>query len=585
MTGAADGRWTGTRRRRPTCIPHHRPGRDMTISHLTTRRRLAVAAVAAITGAGLAVGATPAAAATWAPTATRALTLANATPLGAAPSTQALRLTVGLAPRDRAGLDTLIRQQATPGSAEYGQYLTPAQFTSRFAATSATADAVRQYLVGQGMQNVTVAANRLQVTADASVAAAQKAFNTKIASFRQAGGPCWPTPRPRRCRPRSAARSPACSGSRRSDRRRRRRSSAPKLTGYYPKEFNTVYHSGHEPGDQHDARRDRGGRPDADGQGPAHGRGQAAPAAGAGQPRLLRHQEPRHRRRRRVGPRHADLDRGRARARSGSTSTSRRRSATPTWPARSTSSPRRTSRSRARPRWVSATPLPYLDGAMADRRRRSSPRPPCRARRSSPRPVTPAAPAPCADQRRARCRPARHRVPGLVAVRGGRRRHDAGHRRQRRLPDRDRLERRRRRHLAGREQPVLAERRLADGHRRTARRARRRLRRRPEHRRADLRRRHAEQIGGTSLCVAAGPRPLDAAAVPATAASSASPPPKLYALYTKAQGSSPLPPSAVPGFHDVVLWVPTARTPRCRATTTPPAWAAGTSPQLSKALS
>ena len=49
---------------------------------------------------------------------------------------------MGLAPCDRAGLDALIRSQATPGSADFGRYLTPDQFTSRFAATQATADTV-----------------------------------------------------------------------------------------------------------------------------------------------------------------------------------------------------------------------------------------------------------------------------------------------------------------------------------------------------------------------------------------------------------------------------------------------------------
>ena len=221
-----------TRERHDDFAPHHAPPAGRGRRRGDHRRR-----------AGR--GARPrAGAATWAPTATRALTLANATPLGAAPSTQALRLTVGLAPRDRAGLDALIRQQATPGSAEYGQYLTPAQFTSRFAATAATADAVRQYLVGQGMQNVTVSANRLQVTADSSVAAAQKAFNTKIASFRQAGRTVLANT--------AAAQVPAALGGKVTGvlglstlgPKAAPSVSAPKLTGYYPKEFNTVYHSG-----------------------------------------------------------------------------------------------------------------------------------------------------------------------------------------------------------------------------------------------------------------------------------------------------------------------------------------------------
>ena len=158
------------------------------------RARWGSAAAAAVTVAGTAVlgvaaaGTAQAAPVTgWAGTATHGLRLASASSLGAAPSSTPLRLTVGLAPRDRAGLDGLIRSQATPGSADYGRYLTPTQFTAQFAATEATATAVANYLTSQGMTGVTVAANRLQITADATVAQAQQAFHTSIAQFRQGG--------------------------------------------------------------------------------------------------------------------------------------------------------------------------------------------------------------------------------------------------------------------------------------------------------------------------------------------------------------------------------------------------------------
>src|SRR5690349_14606600 len=122
------------------------------------RSRWGGAAATAVTVAGTAVlgvaaagSAQAAPAAGWAATATHGLQLASASSLGAAPASTPLRLTVGLAPRDRAGLDALIRRQATPGSADYGRYLTPAQFTQRFAATQATATAVASYLTSQGM--------------------------------------------------------------------------------------------------------------------------------------------------------------------------------------------------------------------------------------------------------------------------------------------------------------------------------------------------------------------------------------------------------------------------------------------------
>ena len=181
----------------------------------------------------------------WAATATHALQLTNATAAGAAPASTPLRLTIGLAPRDRSGLDALIRNQATPGSTDYGNYLTPDQFTARFAATQATATVVANYLTSQGMTGVTVAANRLQVTADATVAQAQQAFHTTIAQFRQGGRTVLANTSDALV-PASLAGDvtgvaglstlgfslhPLATG-------------LPRLTGFYPKEFVTVYDAG-----------------------------------------------------------------------------------------------------------------------------------------------------------------------------------------------------------------------------------------------------------------------------------------------------------------------------------------------------
>ena len=73
--------------------------------------------------------------------------LANSTPM---------RIVVGLAMRDRAGADALVRSQFVPGGAAFHQWLTPAQFTSMFNPTNAQADSVATYLRQQGFTNVTV---------------------------------------------------------------------------------------------------------------------------------------------------------------------------------------------------------------------------------------------------------------------------------------------------------------------------------------------------------------------------------------------------------------------------------------------
>ncbi|WP_375491870.1 protease pro-enzyme activation domain-containing protein [uncultured Jatrophihabitans sp.] len=224
----------------------------MSANSLTKRHAGVAAVTVALLGAAAAVTALPsgAGAASWSPTATKALNLKNATLLGHASSTTPLRITVGLTPRDRSGLNTLIKQQSTPGNAQFEKFLTPAQFTSRFAATSATATAVSKYLTSAGLTNVTVAANRLQVTANATVASAEKAFDTSISSYRQQGKTVLANTAAAQV-PSSLANSvsavlglsslgmssplPPVT--------------APNLNGFYPKEFNTVYDSwGTKPG-------------------------------------------------------------------------------------------------------------------------------------------------------------------------------------------------------------------------------------------------------------------------------------------------------------------------------------------------
>jgi pseudomonalisin len=210
-------------------------------------RRLAAAATATLVAMPVSVlaahsadAATTPATPGWSPTATKALSLAHATALGAASGSTPLRLTVGLTPRDRAGLDSLIKAQATPGNASYGKFLTPAEFTSRFAATSASAQAVSSYLSGAGMKNVAVSSNRLQVTADATVAQAQSAFHTSIARFSQAGKTVLANT--------AAAQVPTSLAGKVSGVLglstlgvSASTPSLPKLTGFYPDEFNKVY--------------------------------------------------------------------------------------------------------------------------------------------------------------------------------------------------------------------------------------------------------------------------------------------------------------------------------------------------------
>ena len=200
---------------------------------LTTTTTLGIASLVAIPGAGQATA--------WAPTATKALPLAGATPLGAAPASTPLRLTIGLSPRNALGLRGLIARQANPSSAQYEQFLSPAQFTAEFAPTLATASAAARYLTSQGMSNVQTAGNRLQITADATVAQAETAFNTRIGKFSQGGATVLANTVAASVPSSLSTTVSGVLGLSTLGAKPVSTVTAPKLTGYYPHEFVKAY--------------------------------------------------------------------------------------------------------------------------------------------------------------------------------------------------------------------------------------------------------------------------------------------------------------------------------------------------------
>ncbi len=203
-------------------------------------RTISAAAAAGLV-AGAIVAAQPATAATWSATATKALKLVNATHLGAAPAGRDLRLTVGLTPRNSAALTTLIRRQNTRGSGVYHQYLRPGQFTDRFGASQADANAVAAYLRGAGMHRVSISSNRLQIGAVATVAQAERAFNTDIARFRQRGRTELANTAAAMVPSSLAGKVTGVVGLSTLGANAGVPSGPPKLTGYFPKEFVKVY--------------------------------------------------------------------------------------------------------------------------------------------------------------------------------------------------------------------------------------------------------------------------------------------------------------------------------------------------------
>lgn len=209
---------------------------------------MATAGAAAAVGMSLA-GTVPAGAGvSWVGTATRALTPAQASDLGSAPGQTPMRVSVGLAMPNRAGLDRLIRAQRTPGSGQYRHFLAPGEFAARFAPSVQQAQTVADYLRHAGFRDVAVAPNRLQVTANGTAGQAEHAFNTRIERFSQRGKVRLANTQPARVPAALAGIVTGVGGlSSFTMHPDHQAAGAPKLTGYYPKEFQTVYDAGGTP--------------------------------------------------------------------------------------------------------------------------------------------------------------------------------------------------------------------------------------------------------------------------------------------------------------------------------------------------
>jgi subtilase family serine protease len=123
----------------------------------------------------------------WANTHSLAIPLVKAKRLGSVDPAQAMRVSVALQMRNTQALQDLVQQQATPGSANFSKYITPAQFNAGYAPTAESVEAVTDYLAGAGLSNISVAPNGLFVTATGSAAQIQSAFNTSLSRFTQKG--------------------------------------------------------------------------------------------------------------------------------------------------------------------------------------------------------------------------------------------------------------------------------------------------------------------------------------------------------------------------------------------------------------
>ena len=148
-------------------------------------------AVAAVLSAACSIGAllapTAVHASAWVNTATQAMPLKNFSGVAPLPASQQLHIVVGLNPRNKSGLDALVAAIGNPDSPQFGQTITPDQFLASYAPTADQVNAVVSYLHSQGFNDVELSANRLSVSAYASAADVERAFNTELVNFVAAG--------------------------------------------------------------------------------------------------------------------------------------------------------------------------------------------------------------------------------------------------------------------------------------------------------------------------------------------------------------------------------------------------------------
>ncbi|MDR2012207.1 MAG: S53 family peptidase, partial [Rhodanobacter sp.] len=106
---------------------------------------------------------------------------------GAASASAPLSIVVSLKLNNKDALDRYILAQHTPGNPAYRHWLSHAESTSMFGPTQAQAQAVADYLTQSGFTQVQISPSRLLVSADGTVALAQRAFNTQIGLYSLGG--------------------------------------------------------------------------------------------------------------------------------------------------------------------------------------------------------------------------------------------------------------------------------------------------------------------------------------------------------------------------------------------------------------
>ncbi|WP_310964574.1 S53 family peptidase [Nocardioides terrisoli] len=107
--------------------------------------------------------------------------------VGSTPGSQPVDFRVYLDWRGGDAAQKLAESVSTPGSPDYGKFLTPAQFHQQFSPNTSTVNAVESWLKGQGFKVTSVPGNRKYVEATGTASQAASAFKTSFAEYKVQG--------------------------------------------------------------------------------------------------------------------------------------------------------------------------------------------------------------------------------------------------------------------------------------------------------------------------------------------------------------------------------------------------------------
>jgi subtilase family serine protease len=107
----------------------------------------------------------------------------NAPDLGAVDPSTVISVTAWLEVRNKDALDNLVKQQKTPGSAQYHAWITQEQFNSAYGPTANQVNAVENFLAAHNFTVLAVAENNMYVKVQGTVAEVEQTFHVQIHNF------------------------------------------------------------------------------------------------------------------------------------------------------------------------------------------------------------------------------------------------------------------------------------------------------------------------------------------------------------------------------------------------------------------